>query len=71
MSKTVELGALLIQQSPTDVELEAAASKAADFRIVPDKTVLKIGGQSVIDRGRTAVYLLVDESLPPARTTKC
>jgi molybdenum storage protein len=31
-------------------------SKAApDFRIRPDATVIKIGGQSVIDRGRAAV----------------
>ena len=63
MSKTAELEALLIQRSLTDAELEAEASKAADFRILPDAIVLKIGGQSVIDRGRAAVYPLVDEIL--------
>ena len=35
--------------------------KRGDDRILPDATVLKIGGQSVIDRGRAAVYPLVDE----------
>jgi molybdenum storage protein len=60
---TTELETLLIQRSLTDAELEAAASKAADFRILPDATVVKIGGQSVIDRGRAAVYPLVDEIL--------
>ena len=39
----------------------AAAEAAADFRILPDATVIKIGGQSVIDRGRSAIYPLLDE----------
>ena len=58
---TAELEQLLMQRSLTDVELQAAAEAAADFRILPDATVLKIGGQSVIDRGRAAVYPLIDE----------
>lgn len=37
------------------------AEAAADFRILPNATVFKIGGQSVIDRGHAAVYPLVDE----------
>ncbi len=46
--------------------------RRADFRILPDATVIKIGGQSVIDRGRAAVYPLVDEIVtPPARRTSC
>jgi molybdenum storage protein len=58
---TTDLEALLMQRSLTDVQLLAAAEKAADFRILPDATVIKIGGQSIIDRGRAAVYPLVDE----------
>lgn len=58
---TAELDALLMQRSLTDPQLQAAAEAAADFRILPDATVIKIGGQSVIDRGRSAVYPLVDE----------
>jgi len=58
---TSELEALLMQRSLTDPELQAKAAAAADFRILPDATVIKIGGQSVIDRGRAAVYPLVDE----------
>ena len=58
---TTQLEALLMERSLTDPQLQAAASAAADFRILPDATVLKIGGQSVIDRGRAAVYPLVDE----------
>jgi molybdenum storage protein len=58
---TTDLEALLMQRSLTDVQLLAAAEAAAGFRILPDATVVKIGGQSIIDRGRAAVYPLVDE----------
>lgn len=58
---TAVLEELLMQRSLTDAELQAAAEAAADFRILPDATVLKIGGQSVIDRGRAAVYPLLEE----------
>ena len=58
---TAELEALLMQRSLTDAQLQAAADAAADFRILPDATVIKIGGQSLIDRGRAAVFPLVDE----------
>nr|WP_294508268.1 uridine kinase [uncultured Rhodopila sp.] len=58
---TADLEALLMQRSLGDAELLAAAEAASDFRILPDATVIKIGGQSLIDRGRAAVYPLVDE----------
>src|SRR5262245_186670 len=58
---TTQLEALLVERSLTDAQLQAAAEAADDFRILPDATVLKIGGQSVIDRGRAAVFPLVDE----------
>lgn len=64
---TAKLDALLSQRSLTDAQLEAAAETASDYRILPDATVIKIGGQSVIDRGRSAVYPLVDE-IVAART---
>ena len=44
---TAELDALLMQRSLTDPQLMAAVDAAADFRILPDATVIKIGGQSV------------------------
>ncbi|WP_159727935.1 uridine kinase [Methylosinus sp. Ce-a6] len=58
---TAELEAILMQRSLTDADLLAATDKAEDFRILPDASVIKIGGQSIIDRGRSAVYPLVDE----------
>jgi molybdenum storage protein len=60
-STTTDLEALLMQRSLTDAQLLAAAETAANFRILPEATVIKIGGQSIIDRGRAAVYPLVDE----------
>src|SRR6201999_3883626 len=51
-------------------QLLAAAESAADFRILPAATVIKIGGQSVIDRGRAAVYPLVDEIVSAHKTHK-
>jgi molybdenum storage protein len=65
---TAQLDALLTQRSLTDAQLEAAAETADDFRILPDAAVIKIGGQSIIDRGRAAVYPLVDE-IVAARNT--
>lgn len=58
---TTELEALLMQRPLSDAQLQAAAEAAPDFRILPDAVVLKVGGQSVIDRGRAAVHPLVDE----------
>jgi molybdenum storage protein len=58
---TAELESLLMQRSLTDMQLLAAVEEAPAFRILPDATVIKIGGQSIIDRGRDAVYPLVDE----------
>jgi molybdenum storage protein len=64
---STELQALLMDQSLTDPQLQEAAAGAPDYRILPDATVIKIGGQSVIDRGRAAVYPLLDE-IVAART---
>src|SRR5262245_25479788 len=58
---TSDVEALLMQRSLTDAQLLAATETTPSFRILPDATVIKIGGQSVIDRGRVAVYPLVDE----------
>src|SRR4029079_3239836 len=65
-----ELEALLMQRSLTDPELVAAADAAADFRILPDTTVIKIGGQRLLDRGRAAVYPLVDEIVSARKAHK-
>ncbi len=60
-SITKELEELLMQRSLSDEQLLEAASNAADYRILPDVSVIKVGGQSMIDRGRSAVYPLLEE----------
>ena len=58
---TSELETLLLEGSLTDLGLLRATESAPDFRILPDATVLKIGGQTIMDRGRAAVYPVVEE----------
>lgn len=55
------LESLLMSRSLSDTELMQASDAAPDYAILPEVSVLKIGGQSLIDRGRSAVYPLVEE----------
>jgi len=58
---TSELQALLMSRSLSDTELMQASGDAPDYAILPEVSVLKIGGQSLIDRGKSAVLPLVEE----------
>jgi molybdenum storage protein len=55
------VASLLMSRSLSDPELMAASATAPDYPILPDVSVLKIGGQSLMDRGRSAVYPVVEE----------
>jgi molybdenum storage protein len=57
------LGAALVQGSLTDEALLAETEAQPVLPILPDANVIKIGGQSFIDRGREAVFPLLDELL--------
>ncbi|MCH7816435.1 MAG: uridine kinase, partial [Proteobacteria bacterium] len=54
-----ELGAALVNGSLTDKSLLAWTDRPATRRILPNANVVKIGGQSLIDRGRKAVFPLI------------
>src|ERR1044072_2662057 len=56
---TSELASLLMTRSLRDAELLRASGEAPDYAILPEGSVLKIGGQSLIDRGAAAVLPLV------------
>ena len=56
-----ELGKSLIAGSLNDDRLLARTASEPSIQILPDATVLKIGGQSFIDRGRAAVFPLIEE----------
>ena len=55
------LGERLVMDSLTDRALLAATDDNPTVRILPDANVVKIGGQSFIDRGRKAVWPLLEE----------
>jgi molybdenum storage protein len=56
-----ELGQALVSGSLTDEALMAETGAQPVLPILPDANVVKIGGQSFIDRGRAAVFPLLDE----------
>jgi len=55
------LGHALVEGSLSDPELLARTGENAPVRILPDACVVKVGGQSFIDRGRSAVFPLIEE----------
>jgi molybdenum storage protein len=55
------LGERLVSDSLTDRAFLAATDDNPTVRILPDANVVKIGGQSFIDRGRRAVWPLLEE----------
>lgn len=56
-----DLGRVLVQGSLTDLEVKAQTATGPVVQILPEANVIKIGGQSMIDRGRKAVFPIIDE----------
>ncbi|HVU05181.1 MAG TPA: hypothetical protein VHE30_25710 [Polyangiaceae bacterium] len=56
-----DLGRELVAGSLTDPRLKEKTREHSVWSILPDANVLKIGGQSVIDRGRVAVFPILEE----------
>jgi molybdenum storage protein len=55
------LGKQLVSGSLNDMAVQRATEDTPNFRVLPWVNVVKIGGQSIMDRGRSAVYPLVEE----------
>lgn len=64
------LNALLMTRSLTDRDLAQATADTPDYAILPDVSVIKVGGQSVIDRGRAAVYPVVEQLVEASKRHK-
>src|SRR3954466_15422239 len=60
-SMLTELGRQLVRGSLSDPEIQRATGATPNFAILPWANVVKIGGQSIMDRGRSAVGPVVDE----------
>lgn len=56
-----KLGQSLVTGNLTDPELLSRTDDKPVIQILPDANVIKIGGQSLIDRGRAAVFPLIEE----------
>jgi len=56
-----ELGKRLVSGSLSDAAIQSATEATPNFAILPWVNVVKIGGQSIMDRGRSAVRPVVDE----------
>ena len=57
----------LMAESLMDKTLLASTETEQVFRPLPNLNVIKLGGQSIIDRGATALLPLLDEIVPPRR----
>ncbi len=62
MSKMNELADFM-----QDSLIEASANYKNDLRILPDAKVMKMGGQSINDRGRSVVFPIIDEIVENAK----
>jgi molybdenum storage protein len=60
-SMLTELGQRLVSGSLSDAAIQKATEVTPNFAILPWVNVVKIGGQSIMDRGRSAVAPVVDE----------
>jgi molybdenum storage protein len=60
-ARLAELGERLTTGSLTDVTVQRATEDTPNVAILPWVNVVKIGGQSIMDRGRAAVGPVVDE----------
>jgi molybdenum storage protein len=56
-----ELGKRLVSGSLSDAAIQTMTEGTPNFAILPWVNVVKIGGQSIMDRGRNAVWPLVEE----------
>src|SRR5687768_8978073 len=56
-----DLGRSLLTGSLEDARLMAQTGEPPAVQILPEANVIKIGGQSFIDRGRVAVFPLIEE----------
>jgi molybdenum storage protein len=55
------LGQSLVEGSLSDAQVLAHTGLEPPLAILPAANVIKIGGQSFIDRGRAAVFPLIEE----------
>lgn len=61
MNKLYNIETKFKGESLSSLELSEQTYETPEVRLLPNLNVLKIGGQSIMDRGKSAVYPIVDE----------
>lgn len=61
INSSIAAGGNLLQGSLSDQELLSTTRQKEVLQILPQANVIKLGGQSFIDRGRSAVFPIIDE----------
>ena len=60
-SGRLQIDSPLMGESLMDKSLLASTDADSVYRLMPDLIVVKVGGQSIIDRGRAALLPILDE----------
>ncbi|MFL7867729.1 MAG: uridine kinase [Anaerolineales bacterium] len=69
-SGRLEIDSPLMGESLMDKSLLTSTDSGSIHRLMPDLTVVKIGGQSIIDRGSVALLPILDELVEARQTHK-
>jgi len=69
-SGRLQIDSPLMGESLMDKSLLASTDTGAIYRLMPDLTVVKIGGQSIIDRGSVALLPILDELVEARKSHK-
>jgi molybdenum storage protein len=69
-SGRLQIESPLMGESLMDKSLLASTDTSPIHRLMPDLVVVKVGGQSIIDRGRTALLPILDELVEARKSHK-
>ena len=69
-SGRLHIESALMGESLMDKALLASTENQPIYRLMPDLSVVKIGGQSIIDRGRVALLPILDELVQARKSRK-
>jgi molybdenum storage protein len=69
-SGRLQIDSPLMGESMMDKALLASTDTNPIYRLMPDLIVVKVGGQSIIDRGRTALLPILDELVAARQSHK-
>ena len=66
--KRTHIKSNLMRESLVDKKLQLSTETKEEVKIFPDLNIIKIGGQSIIDKGKVAVFPLLEEIVQAHKT---